>query len=287
VVLGDDQERRQFYNDRQITAVLKKLTPQGSLVVETAVGDHEFDLHPEGLQGQPVPIVARLLLGGAVAAGPHRVRVLLDGEPPEVSNFATRPPNSAPLALGTPLRVELRVKDQSGVERVEIGFDKNSSGALEKEETVGEIKKPPIDGGYVFELPTKDLKPGEYSLLAQVTDRVGLQSQSRPLLLTVIMPPEPGAPTANPAAKKGVVLCVVKYRMATADADMMTVTLEGASIQPERTGRMGEFKFSDVPPGSYTLKAEGFFQNKMRRGELKGVMPSPPDKPPVLVIQLN
>jgi hypothetical protein len=286
VEMGLDVEgadRQRFYADRQMTTRLVAVGPQGLLTLDTEVRDYFMELDPGGLQNKRFQLTAQLVLAGSNVQG-ARVPVVLDGLPPEIKTFSTTPDASQMIVPGQKFVPQLKVADLSGIAQVEFGFDLNQSGDLEKDEAkiVSGLAQPPANDVWSLELSTKDLPPGRNVLMARATDRVGLQSRPRPLVLRV---PSPDAGPGKPKVDKGTIRGVVMYGKLPPDGVKVTLSLPGAAVQRTKNG--GHFQFDNVPEGEYTLQAEGSVQNVQRKGKLEKVSPSPVDKPEDVILTLE
>lgn len=274
-------DRQRFYADRQVTTHLVGIGPQGLLTLDTEVRDYSIELDPGGLQNKRFQLTAQLVLAGSNAQE-DRVPVVLDGLPPDIKTFNTSPDASQAVIPGQKFVAQLNVADLSGVAQVEFGFDLNQSGDLEKEEAkILQVQAQPLANDvWSLELSTKDLPPGRNVLMARVTDRVGLQSRPRPLILRV---PSPDAVKGK--MDKGTIKGVVMFGKLSPDNIKVTLSLPGAGVQRTKGG--GKFQFDNVPEGEYTLQADGSVQNMVRTGKLEKIKPSPADKPDDVILMLE
>ena len=244
-----------FWTDRQRTAVLEELTPEGTLKLHTQVDDFTVDLSPSGPANKEVLVLAQLFIAASKSAQ-DRVSVILDRGEPEIS-LQSFPKTIPP---GSPLTVRAKVTDVSGVELVEFGFDVDRSGGLEEGEKPLKVFSAAADGIWEATLQTKDLVPGvTYSLIVQATDGVG-SSAKRKTLITVGRAPE----KAMPAKAKTV---TVQGRASLGGATRWsTLRLSGIPGTATIDKDTGDFTFDDVPPGKYTVSAKGSAGNRSKKG---------------------
>lgn len=67
----------------------------------------------------------------------------------------------------------------------------------------------------------------------------------------------------------------------------ISVTLEGAVKKTARTDEKGQFVFTDIPPGEYTLSASGVAKNNLRKGSATVTVPQPPQELAPITIKLG
>jgi len=277
----ESASRHRLYTDRQMVARLAKTRLRGLVMIQTEVGDYTVKLPPGGLQNKRFALCARLVLAGSEAQS-HLVGVVLDGLPPRVDAFYTRPDHTGPIPPGKTVAAYLQLTDLAGIEKVEFGFDTDQSGDLEKKEivVVKDLGKPPAGNIWSATLDTKD-QPPKCQLMARATDKVGLSTRAKPLLVT-IPSPQPGE---GGGLEKGTIRGVVMF--GSQPVDRAKVTIKDSGIPPKKTKDDGKFIFLDVPAGQYTLEAKGNVDNRSYSGKLEPVEPSPPKSPKDVVIPLE
>ena len=84
---GSEPESLKAYADRKRTVRLQRVT--GSLAVTTEVADLTFDVPISDMKNVELEIEARLRLADDIRK-PHRVRMLIDGEPPRIELSPSR-----------------------------------------------------------------------------------------------------------------------------------------------------------------------------------------------------
>jgi hypothetical protein len=67
----------------------------------------------------------------------------------------------------------------------------------------------------------------------------------------------------------------------------ITISLEGPSKATATSDANGEFVFNDLPPGPYTLEAQGTAKNHIRKGSAKLTVPEDAKEPVAVTIKLN
>ncbi len=187
LVEGDPVAVRQ--SDRQVTVTAKGLSPDGSLALDTRVGDFEIDL-PTGLTNKKVNVIGRLVIGETSSwSDPnHPVEVILDGAPPVIhADFPLPPGAPAPkdqdlreiptVEKGDELLVHVFMHDDdktlelSGVQKVEAVFD--SEATKDAKPATPEIGLSDGKGGWTAKLNTKDVGLGIQTVRIWATDKVG------------------------------------------------------------------------------------------------------------------
>ena len=265
------EESRRFLTDRQVEVLLDEIGPHGKVAVSTTLGDFRVMLDPGGLKNTKVNLIARLLLA---RGGPDRGRVaavsivpvVLDGKAPVFRMLAP----GRPIPRGEELKVSVQVEEElSGVKEVQFGFDLDKSGKLEEAEKPKVVRRPDDDGQWTAALPTKDLDPGRYDLLAQVTDRVGYSS-TRSQVVTIAPPPsEKPAKTTSTIAGR----VLLKDGRALPNIE---VRIHGVG-QAVTTDANGAFTFRDLPAGKYVLHAKGPALGREVHGSTEITLPAPTD----------
>jgi hypothetical protein len=260
-----DEMKRQLLSDRQVEIRAQEIGPQGTLKVDTKVSDFRVRLDPGGLKNTKVDILARLLLANRSpsldrAAAEDSVKVILDGAAPEIEIVAP----TRPVPHGEELKVAVKMLEEelSGVKEMQIGLDREKTGELVEKDKPKVLRQPGPDGTWTASLPTQELEPGDYVLLARATDRVGYTGKARPQIVT-IGPPRPPAQAA--ATRLSTIEGWVRLQ---GDKPLpgFRVTLEGTD-RSTQTDAGGKFTFKDLPAGEYKIIATGTahdrnFQNK-------------------------
>ncbi len=274
------EESKQFLADRQVEVLLEEVGPGGLVKVAAKVSDFTIRLSPGGLRNKPVDLIAHLLLaaagpGGNRVAAEDSVGVILDGAAPEVRIQVP----GQPTPQGAELPVSAETDDLSGVEKMEFGFDLDGSSDLEESEKPKVLQQAGGAEKWSTRLPTKELEPGRYRLMARATDRVGYTGKR--IQEVTIAPP---AGDAKPAPSK---TSTIQGRVVLGDRPVprVTVRLEGTGLSAVSDAD-GRFTLEDVPHGNYTLRAKGIALNRFREGSAKVVLPAATE-PAVVQIELQ
>jgi len=295
VVLGDDLiEPTRFYADRSMTTSLVRFGEQGLVEFETIVGDYSVHLDPGDLANKRTYVEAELLLPGIGQASDH-VLLVLDSDRPVIQTAELILPGRAPPApsakgatyipKGARLTVRVQAKDMSGIAQVEYGLSSDGSRELDpKSSTKTEPKNVrSIDVTHVldFELNTAELEPGSYELLVRLTDKAGHQSRILSRSLRIALPEK--------MPLKGVVAGRIVFgdTRAPVNGVLFSATIKGPKVGviPVKIKADGTFSIKDLPPGPYTIAAQGSFQGRDAVGTVEEIEPSPPDNPvPISVI---
>lgn len=275
---GDRELRREpsrrFFNDRQAEIRLRRLAPQGTVEIRASVGDFRVTLSPT-LKNAEVALLARLVLGRRLAAR-DALPVVLDGGKPV---FRISAPGR-PVAQGTPLGVTAEVEQEvSGVQRMEFGLHVERAGNLQPIGQPKVLEEAAVRTLWTTSLPTQEIEPGRYVLLARATDRAGNSSiQQR---LVTIGPPAAPAPAKTTSAIEGRVLLANNGQPLAG----IRISLQGTRYSAV-TDRNGRFTFRDVPHGKYTLEAAGTVITRQRRTEKEIVLPQA-SEPAVVEIRME
>ena len=247
-----------FWTDRQRTAVLEELTPEGTLKLVAKVDDFTVQLSPEGPANKEVFVLAQLFIAGRKSTDDY-VPVILDRGEPEIS----LQPFPKTIPPGSKLTVPARVTDVSGVESVEFGFDVNLNEKLDDDEKPLKVFAADADGIWKAALETKDLTPGTpYKLIVRATDRVGHSAKLTERIAVGTVPEEP-----MPQKPKTVTLQGRAYLGSSAgDTRWSKLSISGVPGTAKIDKNTGDFTFADVPPGDYTLTAKGSSGNRSKQG---------------------
>jgi hypothetical protein len=168
---------------------------------------------------------------------------------------------------GEPLAVYLEVVDLSGPQTVVAGLVANRDDQLNKDASVTKtdfVQPAGLSWPVSLQLGTANVKPGDYFVKAQVTDRVGKQTTSQLGSIRVLPPPvAPKKDAASAGPPRGTLSGVVRFGRAPAFAIQVTLKDRGKSTETDTQGR---FRFPDLDAGSYTLEARGSAKGLERSG---------------------
>jgi hypothetical protein len=262
-------------SDRQVVFTREKPVGTAALAVRATVTDWDLKPSGQGYENVDVEAEARLVLPGEQQPLVVRRRFVFDARPPTIET-----PPVVNVVVGRPLVIPLRVMDDpreslaqapgthipgvSGVEKVEWAIDAKGDGKPE-------AWLPAVGlGGAVYELrvPTATMPPGRQTpLLVRATDRAGHSNEPmRVWLDTAPLPAKnsiEGRVTLKGRGEEGV-----------------PVTADGPGApKPIRSGKDGKFKFSDLEPGDYKLRAQGPVRNQSYQSEVSPVTVAAPPAP--------
>ena len=262
-------------SDRQVVFTREKPAGTAALAVRATVTDWDLKPPGQGYENVDVEAEARLVLPGEQKPLVVRRRFVFDARPPTIET-----PPVVNVVVGRPLVIPLRVMDDpreslaqapgthipgvSGVEKVEWAIDAKGDGKPE-------AWLPAVGlGGAVYELrvPTATMPPGRQTpLLVRATDRAGHSNEPmRVWLDTAPLPAKnsiEGRVTLKGRGEEGV-----------------PVTADGPGTpKPTRSGKDGKFKFSDLEPGDYKLRAQGPVRNQSYQSEVSPVTVAAPPAP--------
>jgi hypothetical protein len=267
-----DEESVVLRSDRQLELFVKLPTNGGTLAFEPVVKDFNLTLRAAGISDRKVNVLGQLTAGGRVAERSY-IPIVLDGEGPELGVIKL-------LRKGPLLVVDFNPQDLTGVNSVEAAFESPT-------EVKWEPGKPGGGGQWLVELNTKELTPGEYTVLLRATDAVGNTSDVVSTRWTnnpaedatsdgaTESPHTNGAPQAVKNQVKGRVV----YGNKEVTNVEVTLTGPGAPAQPARAGTGGTFDFGLVSPGTYTLKARGLAGGNYHKAEQQITVSDQPKTP--------
>jgi hypothetical protein len=253
--------RKSFASDRQWVTRWEGTGPQGMVKIGGKAQDFRVPLATFGLSETKADVHARLVLPEHGVRGKDaKVAIVLDGEPPRILSYSVQ----SPIAKGADVPVVLEVSDLSGIGRVLFGFVKDDAALLDEKDKLAEIPAAELaeKSRFEFAVPTKEAKPEllpgqKYLLAVRVWDRVGHASQKvAPITI------EKMAPAAKAAEMTTTIEGQVYYSRPGNVVDWARL-----EVRLEKLGRMakpsdnGQFVFTDVPPGSYTVEATGTAMN--------------------------
>jgi hypothetical protein len=286
-------ERVEIRNaDRQVSVYAKSLLPDGSLGLNTRVGDFHLTLST-GLADGRASVLGRLIVGGRPTWS-KPVEILLDGSPPTI--HAAMPPNRQAeadddLVVRVLTHQTVNEVDLSGVKKVEAVFDSVASkGTVDAKPAAWEEGVPDGPNAWIVKLPTKGMGLGPQTVLVRATDNVGNVSDPLREPVTIVpKKPKEAAVAPKPPPKPDVANVVTGKVQYGDDAVKANVSLEsfvGPQVPAVVSDASGKFTFPKVPPGKYTLKAKTpeAIHNRFRTAEMEvTVEPKPKVQPPVSV----
>ena len=207
----EEQSARTLYRDRNVQFSLAGVEGP-TLKFLAKVSDYEQLAFDPGVDpaGEPIVDVAANLVASVVSPRPsaslsdlagHRIRVVLDGNPPEVAIENVQPSVVRSLKQKVTFRVSTDDGDGSGVEslRVRFGADVNNNDELdgmEGTEPKGIKVLPTADGRFAVEFPlSPELKNGANLIGIEAVDRAGLVGRSGQTLRVDVLGSIPDNPT--------------------------------------------------------------------------------------------
>ena len=208
--------------------------------------------------------------------------VLLDDTPPSITVELAE----STVTVGAPVTVKVSAtltKNDAPLKFVEFGIDTNDNGTLNPSESSRIRLEGPRKLEY--EVATRAMKPGAYTILARATDSVGQASAMAresvrlephvkpPVVVTTPTPPAPvpvkPAPAApapvvrNPAPVVPATVGIVRVRFTHNGRRLvrvvrLTATLNGKS----KNAKSGTVQFDELPLGrTYNLRLQGIIQS--------------------------
>lgn len=271
-------------NDRQITFKMPKKLKQ--LSVTTEVSDWKVEASGKGFSNVDVTAIARVSFAGRQTSATDSRTIVFDGTAPQIDS-----PPSASVIVGRELKIPIRVADDvsdgffiapdrvrpgvSGLANVEWAVDIKGLGKPEKWEPavwLGDVR-------YEINLKTEKLSPGvRLPLLIRAVDKVGLSSPPNRVWLDI---------AAKPASPNNDIIGRVTLD-GKGEPDV-SVSLTGpAGERTVKTGKKGEFQFTNLEPGEYSVSARGAVRNTTRRSDLmKITLPASPAPPATIALKMQ
>jgi hypothetical protein len=257
-----------------VEILLHEAAPSGEWKIEAKVGDFSFPMGAGGLKNTRARIMAEISLTNPNSPEDRISRkafapILLQGSPPVLSELIAP---VQPIPQGKPIEAYVTVeKELSPVKEMQIGIDRDNSGALEESEKPEKLNQSAADGKWRVALPTEDLRPGRYTLIAKATDAVGFTAKAN-RTITIAQPP-------TVAEKKAAATSTIAGHVADQDGRPLAnirVTLQGTNLAGT-SGDNGEFTFKDVPNGKYKLEVRGTVKNREVSASQEIVLPGAAD----------
>jgi len=286
-----NESQRQLYDTRQIDLQLRFEPPQ-RISVATHVSDFEVQLESQGLKDTVVHLRAELWTMSddkvsKLMSTADPVSVRIDGRGPQFSklDLPTRVEKGKPLEFSVEV-VDQELESASGVRDVrfvivEPGASANQGNKQhtwgEKEEAAAiplalDERNPARYWGAVATDGEKLRVKQSYTLLIQARDRVGNVEN---------LPTKPfrvDAPSAAKAEMPRRFDLPVRVMFGTKPREGITVTVTGAAApDPQPTSSDGRAVFKGLPPGKYTIEAQGAVAGYTKKSPKKEVeLPFPP-----------
>lgn len=265
--------------DREVVFTLDKPVPPAALAIATRVSDWSVAPTGEGYVDLDLEAEAALAVPGTRSLLKATRVFVMDARPPTVEV-----PPLVNATIGRPLTVPVVAFDDpretladqpgrhipgvSGVAKVEWALDLKGDGNPEAwTPAVG------LGGGrYEVRVETAKLPAGVRTpLLVRASDRVGLANPPSRTWIDTAVKPAKGSITGRVTLK------------GHGEADV-TVRIDGPNAPPPaRSGRDGTFSFTDLDPGSYTLKATGPVRNRTYSSEATPATVAAPPAPTATV----
>ena len=264
------EEHRWFYSDRQAKVFLNELSPSGEWKIGTKVGDFKVPLGAGGLSNTRARIMAQIGVNNPNLPEqrillPAAVHILLQGDPPALQEIGIDP--EKPIPRGQPVNAFVIVKKSlSAIKELQIGIDRDGSGVLEEGDKPAKLHQSDENGKWQAKLPTEDLEPGRYTLIAKATDILGFEAKPITKTITIERPAPP---------PKAATMSTIAGRVVDQDGHPLArirITLQGTNFsEPSDAG--GNFTFKDVPHGKYKLEARGIVIGSERSAVQEVVLP--------------
>jgi hypothetical protein len=190
-VRGDD--RRRFYRDRMFVARLSEAGKDGLTVMETVVEDLETQLDLGGQVAERTFVEAQLTVEGSQGDNTRQL-ITIDRFKPQLQELKIISQTGDAVPEGADSTLEVRVDDDSGIDRIELGYDKNGNRAADDDEwlPLQRLGAKTAAGKIQLKLPTRDLPVGVHTLLVRAVDKVGYVSDWHNVTVT-ITPSEHGS----------------------------------------------------------------------------------------------
>ena len=196
--------------------------------------------------------------------------VIFDDDTPQITGLVIRSPT---VTIGKSVSAAVRAVDTTAT-TVQVALIDGT------DQTMAKVTQPLRSTGEgkwlarAIQLPTNKVQlPGDYFVIARVTDSVGKTVESNPKKVRIVKPADPTQPN-NDGEKlgkgtiKGKIVFSTNKRKVESIKPFKVSIKDNEEVEPAMT-TSGEFTLKDVPPGNHTLEAVGPFQGKERTGEKK------------------
>jgi len=278
--LLQNEPLERLYSDRQVTILAKSFSADGTLTLESRVGDFQLEL-TSGLSERAANLIATLVTPNNEERIREPIEVILDGLGPVVFP-ELHPLNAAgEIERGTELEVRILLPEEhdlSGIAKIEVALAGEEKWEDAKEEVRAQL--------WVARIKTDKLPLGRHNVLVRSTDRVGNQREEKPLVFTLVekKPVRKLTPEEEKLKQANNLVGRVYYgNEPVAGADLSLEGGAGEPIPPQKSDREGRFLFPKVPPGKYVLKASGDAKNRRRHREMEVMVPPAPNPAEVLI----
>jgi hypothetical protein len=264
----EDDKVLTLYSDRQVEIAATRFSPEGTLSLQTKVGDFVRDLPTEGLSDLRANLLARLVINGE-SKWSDPVEIVLDGAPPEI--HVDDMPKQVVSGDDVIIHIRTTQDDLSGVASVEAVFE--SVGAGDADKIKWEAADDDGKGGWIVSLKTAEQGLGLKTILIRATDKK--ENVSDPLSESIEIIQKPVTPSTSGKEIQPDVSNTVSgqahYDNQPARVTVTLVSAAGATTATKNSNDAGEFTFFKVPPGEYVLKARSLeaIRNKHRLAEMK------------------
>lgn len=279
--LLDDPALRLF-SDRQADIALTSWSPDGTVTLATEVHDFRVTLPAAGLRNLRADLLAHLRIGTR-SQWSDPVGVLFDAAGPTVQHVELAGGRTLVLMGEAAVTVSASDDQQSGVGKVEVGFDRENKGEFGAAPPIPAV--PLGDGRWLAKLPVDLAVPGPTRLLVRATDKVGNEGEYAKVPVVVVTKQEAETRAKLQTNRVSGVVLFSKQVVPAAKVELRDEKQQVVAV--ETTDDQGRFAFPQVPLGKYRLRVRGISRNRSREKELDVVVPPPPAQSVQLEIQLS
>ncbi|HEX2474222.1 MAG TPA: carboxypeptidase-like regulatory domain-containing protein, partial [Lacipirellulaceae bacterium] len=253
--LGDENAPppRILRSDRQVSVAAKSFTLDGTLTLDTKIGDFHLELTSNS--GDEYAWVLGQLWAPPLEATSEPVEIKLDAFGPVLDEI--RLPSK--IEEGKDLEVVILARDLSRIVKVEATFETLTTGNSDEEKPSWTPAQPDNGGRWIAKLKTDKVFPGtNQTVLVRATDEVGHVTDGRSDLVSVDeKPAEP-----NPQQQRQRKTVTVSGRVLYRGEPLRNTTVQfdpplSPPIPPVKANDEGKFVFRNVPPGTHKLWARG------------------------------
>ena len=257
-----------FRTPRQRKIELQPLGEGGMLSLSSVISDFQVAIDVRGREGSS-DLVGELQLDGEVSRS-FSQPIIFDNDTPR--NIVITAPSK--ITIGQPLRISRVTAIDKTAYRVDVAVLKEATKPFPPEAIASRrLRSAGRDRWEATGISLTNAKidaPGDYFLIAKVTDQAGKSETSAPTRVRVLKKSDPilnGGGEVAPLGKGTIKGVVVFASNGNGIGEFKVTVKDNDEIKSATSGGSGKFQLNNVPPGEHTLEATRFFQGKNRKGE--------------------
>jgi hypothetical protein len=262
---GAGTPTKRFFTERAVSSAIEEGKEDGTLVIKVEATDFEYPIPTAGIENDQLEFVARLVERDRPDLVSERLQVVIDGTAPIFASFEV----PERIEVGQPVKIAARVTDESPIEKVQFALcDRFDPAKFEDPAKFAELpiqKDGVFDqdrGLYIAQLTTEKLEAGEaglrYTIVARSRNEY-LDKWAMETKQVMIVPKSAKTADRMTGEIEGTVMLYDKINpgalVTIAAKDPATIAKVPTAIAPAAADKDGKFKFENLIPGTYTIKA--------------------------------